>query len=323
MRLLAASAVLMAAPAVASAQGTPPTSSYPAQTVRMIVATAAGGGLDAFARVLARDFSAKAGQQFIVENRPGAGTMIASTAVARVKPDGYTVLVNTSAFAIIPALYQSLPYDPLRDFTPVTLGVSTPNMMVVHPSVPAKSINDIIALAKSRAALGDPILYASGGNGTNGHMATALFLSMAKIHMTHVPYRSGSLGEIDLIAGQVAMMTDSLSSVIAHVRSSKLRALGVSSLRRAAAAPNIPTIAESGVPGYESAQWYGLFARAGTPQDIIDWLYRETASSLRATSTKERLAADGLEVIANTPDEFATVIRADIAKWIKVVQTTG
>ena len=179
VRLLAAGVALMAASAVASAQGAPPTSNYPAQSVRMIVATAAGGGLDAFARVLARDFSAKAGQQFIVENRPGAGTMIASTAVARVKPDGYTVLVN------------------------------------------------------------------------------------------------------------------------------------------------IPTIAESGVPGYESAQWYGLFARAGTPQDIIDWLYRETASSLRATSTKERLAADGLEVIANTPDEFAAFIRTDIVKWTKVVKVTG
>jgi tripartite-type tricarboxylate transporter receptor subunit TctC len=192
--------------------------------------------------------------------------------------------------------------------------------MVVHPSVPAKSIKEMIALARTRANRGDPILYASGGNGTNGHMAAALFVSMAQVRMTHIPYRAGSLGVIDLISGQVAMMTDSLSSVMPQVRAGKLRALGVSSAHRAAAAPGIPTIAEAGLPGYESAQWYGLWAPAGTPQDIIAWLHKETSAALRSPSTRERLAAEGLDVVANTPDEFAALIKVDIEKWTGVVR---
>ncbi len=295
---------------------------YPNQAVRVIVTTAPGGGLDSFSRLAARELSGRAGQQFFVDNRPGAGTTIGSTVVARAKPDGYTLLLNTSAFAITPAIYQKIPYDALRDFAPITMAVSTPNLMVVHPSVPVKSIKELIALAKARAALGEPIFYASGGNGTNGHMATALFVSVAQIRMTHVPYKSGSLGVIDLIAGQVAMMTDSMSSVIPQVRAGKLRALGVTSARRAAAAPDIPTIAEAGLPGCESAQWYGLFAPAGTPQEIIAWLHREATAILRATNIKERLAGDGLEVVANSPDEFAALIKADIEKWTRVVKAT-
>ena len=291
--------------------------------MRVIVTTAPGGGLDAFARIVAREFSERAGQQFIVDNRPGAGTTIGSAVAARAKPDGYTLLMNTSAFAISAAIYRNLPYDPLRDFAPITMGASTPNLMVVHPSVPVRSVRELIALAKARADRGDPVLYASGGNGTNGHMAAALFLSMAKIRMTHVPYKSGSLGVIDLISGQVAMMIDSLSSVLPQVRAGKLRALGVSSLRRAAAVPGIPTIAEAGVPGYESAQWYGLFAPAGTAPEIIARLHRDSTAILRAQNVKDRLAEDGLEVVASSPDEFAALIRADIAKWTTLVKTAG
>jgi len=296
---------------------------YPAQPVRFIVTTAPGGGLDNFARLVAKELTARAGQQVIVDNRPGAGTTIASTAVARAKPDGYTLLVNTSAFAISPAIYQKLPYDTLRDFAPITMGVSAPNLMVVHPSVPVKSVREMIALARARADQGDPLLYASGGNGTNGHLATALFVSMARIRMTHVPYRSGSLAVIDVISGQVPMMIDTMSSVMPHVSAGKLRALGVSGARRAAAAPGIPTIAEAGLPGYESGQWYGLFAPAGTPQEIIAWLHREATAILRATNIKERLAGDGLEVVANSPHEFAALIKTDIAKWTKVVKAIG
>jgi tripartite-type tricarboxylate transporter receptor subunit TctC len=296
---------------------------YPTQPVRFIVTTAPGGGLDSFSRLVARDLTARAGQQVIVENRPGAGTTIGSAAVARAKPDGYTLLLSTSSFAISPAIYQKLPYDALRDFAPIAMGASAPNLMVVHPSVPVKSVREMIALAKARVNQGDPILYASGGNGTNGHLAAALFLSMAQIRMTHVPYRSGSLAVVDLIAGQVPMMIDTLSSVLPHVSAGKLRALGVSSTRRAAAVPGIPTIAEAGVPGYESAQWYGLWAPAGTPQDIIAWLHRETTAALRSPNMKERLATEGLEVVASSPDEFAASIKADIAKWTKLVKTIG
>lgn len=310
--------MLIAALPAALAQG-----NYPTQPVRVIVTVAPGGGLDTFARLLARELSGRAGQQFLADNRPGAGTTIASALVAKAKPDGYTLMVTTSSFAISPAIYRSIPYDPLRDFAPITMGVSTPNMLVVHPSVPVKSVKELIALAKARAARGDPILYASGGNGTNGHLATALFESMAQIRLTHVPYKSGSLGVIDLIAGQVAMMTDSMSSVLPHVRAGKLRALGVSSVLRAAGVPDLPTIAEAGVPGYESAQWYGLFAPAGTPQGIIAWLHKETTAVLRARNIQERLAVDGLDVVASSPDEFAALIKADIAKWTRLVKAVG
>ena len=318
IRLVATGMMLIATLPAALAQA-----KYPTQPVRVIVTTAPGGGLDTFARLVAREFSERAGQQFVVDNRAGAGTTIGSAVVAKAKPDGYTLLVNTSAFAISPAIYRSLPYDPLRDFAPITMGASAPNVMVVHPSVPVKSVRELIALAKARADQGDPIFYASGGSGTNGHLATALFLSMAQIRMTHVPYKSGSLAVIDVIAGHVPMMIDTASSVLPQVRAGKLRALGVSSARRAAAAPGIPTIAEAGVPGYESAQWYGLWAPAGTPQEIIARLHGEATAILRATNMKERLAEDGLEVVANSPDEFAALIKADIAKWTKLVKAIG
>ena len=318
LRLAAVCAALCAALPAARAQP-----KYPVQPVRVIVSVAPGGGLDTFSRLLARELAERTGQQFVVDNRPGAGTTIGTAAVAKAKPDGYTLLLTTAAFAISPAIYRSLPYDPLRDFAPVTLGVSTPNVLVVHPSVPVRSVKELIALAKARAAKGDPVLYASGGNGTNGHLAAALLLSMAQVHMTHVPYKSGSLAVIGLIGGQVAMITDSMSSLIPHVRAGKLRALGVSSLQRAAAAPDLPTIVEAGVPGYESGQWYAMLAPAGTPQAVIASLHREAAAILRSASVRERLAPDGLEVVANSPDEFAALIRAEIAKWTRLVKTSG
>jgi tripartite-type tricarboxylate transporter receptor subunit TctC len=318
LRLAAICATLATTPHFAHAQST-----YPTQPIRFIVTTAPGGGLDSFSRVLARELTTRAGHQVIVDNRPGAGTTIGTAAVARSKPDGYTVLLNTSSFAISPAIYPKLPYDSVRDFAPITLAASSPNLMVVHPSVPVKTVKDMIALAKARATQGDPVLYASGGNGTNGHMAAALFVSMAQLRMTHVPYKSGSLAVIDLIAGQVPMMIDTLSSVMPQVSAGKLRAIAVSSAQRTATAPGLPTITESGVAGYESAQWYGLWVPAGTAQDIIGWLHKETTAILRSPSVKERLAAEGLEVIASPPDEFAASIKADIAKWTKVVKSLG
>lgn len=306
-----------------TATAAPGQSAYPSEPIRFIVTTAPGGGLDTFSRLLGREISRRAGQQVVVENRPGAGTTIGTAAVAKAKPDGYTVLLTTSAFAISPAVYRSVPYDPLSDFAPVTMAVSAPNLMVVHPSVPVRSVKELIALARSRADRGNPILYASGGSGTNGHMATALFLTMAKIQMAHVPYRSGSLAVIDLIAGHVPMMTDTISSLMPHVRAGKLRPLGVSSARRAAAAPDVPTIAEAGVPGYESAQWYGLLFPAATPPEIITWLHTQTTAALGTAHVKERLAVDGLEVVASSPEGFAVLIKSDIAKWTKVVKTLG
>ncbi len=315
IRLLAVCVLLAAMRPAAFAQST-----YPTQPIRFIVTTAPGGGLDSFARLVARELTARAGQQVIVDNRPGAGTTIGSAAAAKAKPDGYTVLVNTSALAISPAIYQKLPYDTLRDFEPITLGAAAPNMMIVHPSLPAKSIKEIIALAKARAAQGDPVLYASGGNGTNGHLATALFLSMTQLRMTHVPYKSGSLALIDIVGGQVPMMMDTVSSVMTQVTAGKVRALAISGARRSAAAPGVPTFAESGLPGYESAQWYGLLAPAGTPPEIVAWLHRETTAVLRSAKISEQFSLEGVDVIASSPEEFAALIRADIAKWTKVVK---
>jgi tripartite-type tricarboxylate transporter receptor subunit TctC len=317
MGLLAGCSILLTVPA-ALAQAP-----YPSQPIRFIVTTAPGGGLDNFGRLVARELIARAGQQVIVDNRPGAGTTIGSTAVARSKPDGYTVLVNTSALAISPAIYDKLPYDTLRDLEPVTMGAAAPNLLVVHPSLPVKSVKELLTLAKTRAIQGEPILYASGGNGTNGHLAAELFINMAQIRLTHVPYKSGSLATVDVIAGQVPVFIDTVSSVRPHVSSGKLRAIAVSSARRSTAAPGIPTFIESGVPGYESAQWYGLLVPAGTPPDIIAWLHREVTALLRATAVKDRLAAEGMEVVANSPDEFATMIRADIAKWTRLVKAIG
>ena len=315
-RVIAVYCVLSSLPVTAIGQG-----QYPVQPVRFIVTTAAGGGLDNFARLVAKELTPRAGQQVIVDNRPGAGTTIGSAAAARAKPDGYTVLVNTSALAISPAMYAKLPYDTIADLMPITLGAAAPNMMVVHPSLPVKSIRELIALSKVRSAKGDALLYASGGTGTNGHLATALFLSMAQIQMTHVPYKSGAPALIDVISGQVLLMLDTVSSVMPQVNAGKLRAIGVSGASRSPAAPSIPTIAEAGVSGYASGQWYGLLVPTGTPQDIIVWLHRETTALLRSPGVKERLYAEGLEVVAGTPDEFAAVIKADITKWTKLVKT--
>ena len=205
----------------------------------------------------------------------------------------------------------------------MVLAVATPNLVAVHPTVPARSLRELIALARSEAAKGDPMFYASGGSGTNGHMAGALFGSVARIRMTHVPYKSGSLGVIDLIAGQVPLMIDSMSSLLPHARAGRLRALAVTGAQRAAAAAELPTIAEAGLPGAESGQWYGLLAPAGTPPEIIARLNRETIAILQLAGVRARLAADGIEVVGSTPDEFAARIRADIAKWSGVVKSVG
>ena len=294
--------------------------SYPSRPIRVVVPIPTGSGTDIVARAIAQGLSERLGRQVFVENRPGAGTTIGNEIVAKAKPDGYTLLINGAALTISPAIYRKIPYDTLRDLTPITVAVFTPNLMVVHPSVPAKSVKEFIALAKAQP---DKILYASGGNGTNSHLATALFANMAQIRVTHVPYKGSIPGIIDLIAGNVAMAINSMSTVMPQVRVGKLRALGVASARRVAATPELPTIAEAGVPGYESVQWSGLLAPAGTPQEIIARLYKETAAIVRNPDMKERLAADGSEVTAISPDEFAAFLKSELAKWAKVVKSTG
>jgi tripartite-type tricarboxylate transporter receptor subunit TctC len=312
--LLAALLVLTAALPEASAQDP-----YPSRPIRMILPVAPGGGTDALARLIGQGLFERWGRQVVVENRTGAGTIIASEMVAKAKPDGYTLLMTTSTHSINPAVYRKMPYDTLRDFAPITQAVSLPSLIVVHPSV-AKSVKELIALARARPG---EILFASAGRGSNPHLAMELFASMAQIRMIHVPYKSGPPALIDVIASHVAIMASGMSSSLPQVRAGKLRALGVTSARRAAAAPDIPAIAEAGLPGYESMQWYGILAPAGTPREIIAMLHKETVAILRAPDAMERLVSDGTEVVASTPEEFAAFIKAEAAKWAKVVKAAG
>jgi tripartite-type tricarboxylate transporter receptor subunit TctC len=297
------------------AQGT-----YPNKVVRIIVPTSAGGGGDVIARLIAKALGERWGRQVVVDNRTGAGTMLGSELVARAAPDGYTLLLSPSTLATNPAAYKKIPYDALRDFAPITQAAAVPNLMMVHPSVPAKNVREMIALAKARPG---QILYASSGVGTSPHLSMELFSLMAGVRMVQVPYKSSGPGVIDLVAGQVAMMAPSMISGIPHVRSGRLRALGVTTAQRSPGAPDIPTIAEAGLPGYESSQWYGLLAPAGTPRDVLDKLHRDVTAVLRAPEHRELLGSEGGVVVAGTPDAFAALIKSETAKWIKVAQAAG
>ncbi len=294
-------------------------SNYPNRPIRMILPVAAGGGTDTLARLIGQGLFERWGKQVVVENRPGAGTLIASDLVAKSKPDGYTLLLTTSTHVINPTAYRKMPYDTLRDFAPITQAVSLPSLLVVHPSV-AKSAQELIALAKARPG---EILYASAGRGSNPHLAMALFAHMAQVRMTHVPYKSGPPALIDLLAGHVAVNVSGMSSSIAHVRGGKLRALGITSARRSTAAPEIPTIAEAALPGYEAMQWYGLLAPAGTPRDIIALLNKESVAILRAPETASRFAGDGTEIVARAPEAFDAFIKTESTKWAQVAKAAG
>ena len=311
---LALLTLLVAPLAGAYAQG------YPNRIVRIVVPTSAGGGGDVIARLIAKALGERWGRQIVVDNRTGAGTMLGSELVARAAPDGYTLLMTPSTLAINPAAYKSVPYDALRDFAPITQAAVVPNLMMVHPSVPAKNVREMIALAKARPG---QLFYASSGHGTSPHLSMELFSLMAGIKMIQVPYKSSGPGVIDLLAGQVASMAPSMISGIPHVRSGKLRALGVTTAQRSPSAPEIPTIAESGLPGYESAQWYGLLAPAATPKDILEKLHREVTAVLLAPEHRELLGAEGGIVVAGTPEAFTAVIRAETAKWLHVAKDAG
>ena len=293
---------------------------YPARVVRIVVPTSAGGGGDVIARLIAKSLGERWGRQVVVDNRTGAGTMLGSELVARAAPDGYTLLMTPSTLAINPAAYKKVPYDALRDFAPITQAAVVPNLMMVHPSVPAKNVREMIALAKSKPG---QLFYASSGHGTSPHLSMELFSLMAGIKMIQVPYKSSGPGVIDLLAGQVALMAPSMISGIPHVRAGRLRALGVTTAARSPGAPDIPTIAEAGLPGYESAQWYGLLAPAGTPKDVLDKLHKDVTAALRAPEHSELLGAEGGIVVAGSPEEFTNAIKIEIAKWLRVAKEAG
>lgn len=294
--------------------------SYPVRAVRIIVPTSPPGGADVVARLIAPGLSERFGQQFVVENRAGASTMIGGEVAAKAPADGYTLLMGISTLAINPATFKRVPYDALRDFAPITHAVKQPLMLVAHPSFPAKTVKELVAIAKARP--GD-VIYSSPGFGTNPQMGMELFLYMTGTRMLHVPYRGGGESIMAIVSGQVMVATASMLGSIPQVRAGRLRALGVTSAKRTANAPDIPTVAEGGVPGYEALQWYGLLAPAGISNDIVTRLNREAVAVLRSPVTIERLARDGGEVIASSPEAFATYLRAETEKWATVVKNAG
>ena len=293
---------------------------YPARPVRLVVPSGPGGGTDITARIVAPKLSEQIGQQVVVENRAGAGSMIGGEVVARAAPDGYTLLMGISTLAINPAMYKKVPYDALKDFAPISQVVSLPNVLVTHPSLPAKTVKELVALARARPG---QLNYASAGVGTNPHLSMELFLSMTGLKMIHVPFKGAGPGLIDTVAGHVSVMTPSIISGLPHVKGGRLRALGVTSAKRAGGVPDIPTIAEAGVPGYDAVQWFGVLAPAATPRPIVVRLHGEIVRVLQAAEVRDRLSADGADPVGSTPEEFAAFLRAETAKWAKVVKDAG
>jgi tripartite-type tricarboxylate transporter receptor subunit TctC len=292
---------------------------YPSKPVRFIVPSAAGGGTDIIARAVAQKLSEALGQQFVVDNRPGAGQMIGIELVAKSPADGHTILMAASTLAINPIMYKKVTYDPVRDFAPITQAASLPNILVVHPSLPVNSVKELVEYAKKNPGR---LNFASAGIGTSPQMSIELLKSMTGIDMVHIPYKGTTPGVVDLLAGQVSVMAPNLLTALPHVKAGKLRALAVTSARRTVALPEVPTIAET-LPGYESAQWYGVLAPAGTPREIVARLHAEIVRALKHTEVQGRLAADGADPVGSTPEEFAAFIKSEIDKWARVARAAG
>ncbi len=289
--------------------------SYPSRPVKILVPTAPGGNADAIARMYAAHLSKALGQQFYVENRGGAGNTLGIESVAKSPADGYTLLLGAGTITINHLIYRKLPYDVLRDFTPVTQMVSVPNVLVLHPSQPMNTLADYIAAAKARP---NQINYGSAGVGSNLHLSMELLKHMTGIQVTHVPYKGVGPAMQDTLAGHVMSMVSNVPSAKPHVEAGKLKALAVTSRQRSAALPNVPSVSEAGVAGYEVLNWFGLFAPAGTPQPIVDRLHAEAVVMMNAPDTKGRLTADGSDAVVSPPAEFARFVREEIKKWDEI-----
>src|SRR5262245_36369477 len=294
---------------------------YPVKTVRMVVPFAAGGSTDLLARNIAQRLNETWKQPVIVDNRAGGGGIVGSEVVMKSPPDGYTLLVGTvTTHAVSASLYRKLPFDPQRDFTPVIEWAYIPQMLSVHPSLPARSVRELVTLTRARPG---ELNYGTAGAGSASHMAMALFESMARIKMVHVPYKGTGPALTDLLGGHLGLMFDVIMTSLPHVQSGKLRPLGLSSLKRAALTPDVPTIAESGYPGFEAMVWFGQFAPANTPPEVVRKINEDTARALRTPKMQEILASQGLEVVAGSPAEFSQRVATEITKWRKVIQDAG
>ncbi|HTP96153.1 MAG TPA: tripartite tricarboxylate transporter substrate binding protein [Burkholderiales bacterium] len=294
---------------------------YPAKPVRWVVPFPAGGPLDIVARVIGVRLSETWGQPVIVDNRPGAGGNIGAEVVAKSAPDGYTIVMGAlSTHAVNVSLFRKLPYDPVRDFAPVTLISEVPNVLVVNPAVPAKTVAEFIAYARANPG---KLNFASGSTGSAGHLAGELFKTMARVDMTHVPYKGAAPAVTDLLAGQVQLMFDNLASALPNIRAGRLRAIAVTTKKRSAFVPELPTIAESGLPGFDVSTWFGVMAPAATPRPIVNRLHDGIVRALAHPDVKERLAAMGAEPVGDTPEQFGAFVKSEIAKYAKVVKDSG
>jgi len=318
---LGRAACVAAAVAGTTAFAAAPAPDYPKRPIRMIVAFAPGGGTDITARIAAQAITEALGQTVVVDNRPGSGGTIGTEMAARAPADGHTLITSgTGAHAINPALYAKIPYDSVKDFAPVSLVASTPYLMVVTNALPVKTVQEFIAHARAKPGA---VNMASSGSGGMPHLAGELFKLMTGVQMLHVPYKGTGAVFPDLIAGQVHVTFGDLIAAFPHAKGGRLRPLGITSPKRVASLPDVPTIAESGVAGYEAVGWFGVFAPAGTPRPIVDLLQKSIASYLARPDARDRIAALGADVVASTPDAFGRVLRADIERWARVVKASG
>ena len=294
---------------------------YPTRPIRFVVGLAPGGGTDIVARIVAAKMTELMGQQVAVENRTGAGGAIATELVAKAAPDGYTLLLcNMATHAIGPALQKKLPYDHIRDFAPVSLLGTTPNILVVHPALPARTVKEFIALAKSNPG---KMNYGTSGVGTALHLTMELFKSMTGTNLVHVPYKGGSGAATDLLAGQIEVMFANLPTQLQYIKTGRVRAIGISSAKRHPLVPDVPTIAEAGVPGFEVIVWHGMCGQAAMPRTVIDRLNEVVVKALASPDVQQRFGDQGLDAAASMPEQFAALIRSETAKWIKTVKASG
>jgi tripartite-type tricarboxylate transporter receptor subunit TctC len=300
--------------------GTAHGQTYPSKPVRMVIPFSPGGAADVPGRIIAQQLSKSLGQQVIADNRPGAGGSIGAEAVAKSPPDGHTLLMVSNTHVISRSLYRKLNYDLFRDLAPVMQIGAAPNVLVVHPSMPARSVKQLVALAKQKPGAID---YASSGNGSAQHLFAALFASLAGIRMNHVPYKGSAQATVDLIAGHIQVSVPGINNVIAHVRAQRLRALGVTGATRSEEMPDVPTIAEAGVPGYEATLWLGIMAPAGTPREIVARVNGEIAKILQQPDVRRSFRDIGTDAVATSPEAFGAYMRAEHEKWAKVVKETG
>ena len=312
--LLAAAVSCLAGSAAHAAE------SYPQRPIRLIVSFATGGSVDVVARLVGQKLGEAWHQQVVIDNRPGAGGNLSAEIAARAAPDGYTLYMSSASLVVNVSLYRKVGYDPVRDFSPVTLLASAQNVLVAYPALPAKSVSELIALARKSPG---KINYASTGSGSSGHLAMELFKSMARIDLTHIPYKAVGQAQVDLIAGQVSLWFPTIPGALPHIRAGRMSALGVSGSNRSPALPDIPTVAEAGVPGFNAVTWYPVLAPAKTPPAIVEALNRQLVAILNMRDVREQLLQMGVEPIGSTPAQLAAHIGSELSKWAKVIKTAG